>query len=156
MKGDGMVQITVYGEPGPQGSKRHVGNGVMIESSKKVKPWREAVVYAAREAMRGWPALTGPIVLRMVFTVRKPKSAPKRRRTFPATKPDLSKLARSTEDAMTTAGVYEDDARIVEYARLAKVYPMEDPDALDVPGVRITVHKIDVPPETPANPATSG
>ena len=138
---ENYVQITVYGTPGPQGSKRHVGNGVMIESSKKVKPWREAVVYAAREAMEGRPPLSGPVVIEMVFTVRKPASAPKRRRTFPATKPDLSKLARSTEDALTTAGVYEDDARIVEYKRLAKVYPLEDPVALDVPGVVITVER---------------
>lgn len=136
------IEIIVYGEPGPQGSKRHVGKGIMVESSKKVKPWREAVVYAAREAMAGRPALTGPVVLEMVFTVRKPKSAPKRRRIWPATKPDLSKLARSTEDALTTAGVYEDDARIVEYARLAKVFPLEDRAALDVPGVIIAVRSV--------------
>lgn len=138
-----MVEITVYGTPGPQGSKRHVGNGVMIESSKKVKPWREAVVYAAREAMAGRPALVGPIVLEMVFTLRKPVSAPKKRRIWASTKPDLSKLARSTEDALTTAGVYEDDARIIEYSRLAKVFPLEDPASLDVPGVRITVRGVE-------------
>lgn len=143
-----MVEFIVYGTPGPQGSKSFrgmskKGHAIMTESSAKVKPWREAVVYAAREAMAGRPPLQGPVVLEMVFTVRKPTSAPKRRRIWPATKPDLSKLARSTEDAMTTAGVYEDDARIVEYARLAKVFPLEDPAALDVPGVRIKVQQIE-------------
>ena len=138
-----MIEFIVYGTPGPQGSKRHVGNGVMIESSKKVKPWREAVVYAAREAMAGRPALQGPIVLEMIFTVRKPVSAPKRRRIWPATKPDLSKYARSTEDAMTTAGVWKDDGQVVEYARLAKVFPLEDPAALDVPGVRVSVRVLE-------------
>ena len=48
-----MITITVYGMPGPQGSKRFVGTrggrGVMVESSAKVKPWREAVKHAARE-----------------------------------------------------------------------------------------------------------
>ena len=34
------VSFNVIGIPGAQGSKRHVGNGVMVESSKKVKPWR--------------------------------------------------------------------------------------------------------------------
>jgi hypothetical protein len=29
--------IFIVGDPAPQGSKRHVGNGVMIEASKKVK-----------------------------------------------------------------------------------------------------------------------
>ena len=33
----------VPGKPAAQGSKRHVGNGVMIESSKRVKPWRTDV-----------------------------------------------------------------------------------------------------------------
>ncbi len=140
------ISITVYGQPGPQGSKSFkgiskAGKAILAESSKKVKPWREAVVYAAREAMAGRPAVDGPVVLRMVFTVRKPKSAPKARRTYPATRPDLSKLTRSTEDALKTAGVYEDDARIVEYTRLAKVYPLEDPDALDVPGVVIELRR---------------
>ena len=31
-----MIEIKVIGLPAPQGSKRHVGHGVMIESSKKV------------------------------------------------------------------------------------------------------------------------
>ena len=45
------MRITVHGTPAPQGSKRHVGNGVMVESSAKVKPWREAVKWAARQSM---------------------------------------------------------------------------------------------------------
>jgi Holliday junction resolvase RusA-like endonuclease len=136
-----MIGINVIGTPGPQGSKRHVGGGRMIESSKLVKPWRESVVWAAREAMAGRPAIKGAIVVEMIFTMRKPLSAPKKRKTLPLSKPDLSKLARSTEDALTTAGVYEDDARIVEYTRLAKVFPGEDPDALDVPGCVIRIRQ---------------
>ena len=54
-------------------------------------------------------------------------------------RPDLSKLARSTEDALSDAGLIADDARIVEYERLAKVFPGEDPDALEAPGVLIVV-----------------
>lgn len=148
-----VCRFDVIGMPGPQGSKRHVGRGVMIESSRKVKPWREAVVWAAREEMHLSPPetpsgtmgtiypLDQPLWLSMVFTLPKPASAPKRRRTWPDRKPDISKLARSTEDALTDAGLIRDDARIVEYVRLAKVFPGEDPDALDVPGVRIVVYK---------------
>jgi hypothetical protein len=79
----------------------------------------------------------------MVFTVQKPKSAPKTRRTWPDKKPDLSKLVRSTEDAITDAGLWADDARVVEYARLAKVYPGEDPMALSSPGVWVAIEQID-------------
>ena len=137
-----MIEIIAYGTPAPQGSKRHVGNGVMIESSKKVRPWRQDVK-AAAEAWRernGMPApLDCPIVVRMVFTLPKPSSAPKTKRTYPMRTPDLSKLARSTEDALTDAGVWKDDARVVEYGRLAKVFPGEDPDSLDSPGVVIVI-----------------
>lgn len=142
------VSIIVYGSPAPQGSKRHVGRGMMVESSKAVKPWREAVKTAALDAMAGdgvqpaLPALDGPLSVRMVFTVRKPASAPKTRRTWPARTPDLSKLIRATEDALTEAGVWADDARVVEYGRAAKVFPGEDREALHIPGVRIVVSQV--------------
>ena len=35
------LTFTAYGIVAGQGSKRHVGNGVMIEQSKRVKPWRD-------------------------------------------------------------------------------------------------------------------
>lgn len=143
-----MIAFDVYGTPGPQGSKRFVGRsktgrGLMAESSAKVKPWREAVKFAAREAMAraGLATIDAPIRVRMVFTVAKPASAPKTRRTWPMRKPDGSKLQRSTEDALTDAGLWRDDARVVEWSG-AKVFPGEHPDALPSPGVRIRVEVI--------------
>lgn len=137
------VSITVYGSPAPQGSKKFVGmtggHGVMVESSKKVKPWRQDVKAAAEAVRNGSAALDGPLTVRMVFTLPKPASSPKRRRTWPCRKPDLSKLARSTEDALVDAGLLADDARIVEYERLAKVFPGEDAESLEAPGVRIQI-----------------
>ena len=41
------IFIPVRGVPAPQGSKRHIGHGIMIENSKKVKPWRQDVRAAA-------------------------------------------------------------------------------------------------------------
>jgi Holliday junction resolvase RusA-like endonuclease len=138
------LHIVVYGRPAPQGSKRHVGRGIMIESSKHVKPWREDV-RAAALTVRGEAApLDGPLTVRMVFTMQKPKSAPKRARTWPDRVPDVSKLIRSTEDALVSAGLIADDARIVEYTRVAKVFPNEDPEALEAPGVRIQISPVEV------------
>lgn len=138
-----MLRIVVYGNPAPQGSKKFVGmvngHGMMAESSKKVKPWRQDVVAAALEVRQGAAPLDGPLIVRMVFTLPKPKSAPKRRRSWPMRTPDVSKLARSTEDALTTAGIWADDARVVEYERLAKVFPGEDPEALEACGVVIEI-----------------
>jgi crossover junction endodeoxyribonuclease RusA len=137
------IRIVVYGSPAPQGSKKFVGmaggHGMLVESSKKVKPWREDVKAAALLVRNGAPPLDGPLAVRMIFTVPKPASAPKRRRLYPMRKPDVSKLARSTEDALTDAGIWTDDARITEYTRLAKVYPGEDPDALEACGAIIEI-----------------
>lgn len=140
--------MIVYGSPAPQGSKSFKGlfNGKdgrqhakFVESSKRVKPWRQDVKAEAIRVRNGAAPLDGPLRVSMVFTLPKPTSAPKRRRTFPIRKPDLSKLARSTEDALVDAGLLADDARIVEFTRLAKVYPGEDPESLEVPGVRIEI-----------------
>lgn len=155
-----MIEFIVYGIPGPQGSKsfkglsKKTGKGIMVESSAKVKPWRDAVKMAAvneaaalslKALSRGENdplPLDGPLIARMVFTLPKPKSAPKRRVTYADKKPDLSKLARSTEDALTDARLIADDARIVGYSRLWKTYPSEDPEALDRPGVRIRIEAL--------------
>lgn len=146
LPGPAALRIVVYGSPAPQGSKKFVGmvggRGMLVESSKRVKPWRADVKEAALAARNGAAPMDGPLVLRMVFTLPKPSSAPKRRRTYPMRKPDLSKLLRSTEDALTDAGVIADDARIVEVERLAKVFPGEDPEALEAPGVRIELRSM--------------
>ena len=113
----------VLGIPAPQGSKRHVGHGVMIESSKKVKPWRDAVAWSARNlllAVKGGCPLDGPLRATLIFTLARPFSAPNGR-THPDRKPDLDKLIRSTLDAITDSGLIADDARIVEL-RASKVY----------------------------------
>jgi Holliday junction resolvase RusA-like endonuclease len=143
------IEIVVAGSPAPQGSKRHVGGGRMVESSKHLKPWRDAVradallVRNSLSAAYGrWVPLDEPLIVDLVFTVPKPASAPKRRRTWPMRMPDLSKLCRSTEDALTDAGIWRDDARVVEYGRLAKVYPGEDRDALDTPGAVIRIYRL--------------
>src|SRR5690242_15255728 len=85
--------------------------------------------------------ITGAVIVEMIFTLPKPKSAPKKRRTWPDRAPDLSKLARATEDALNDVGAWEDDARVIEYRRLAKVYPGEDRDALPVPGAVIRIRE---------------
>lgn len=138
-----MIEFTVYGQPATQGSKRHVGNGVMIESNKSLKPWRAEVKAAAREAIEHGSEryLDGPVCASIYFTVRKPTSAPKRRRVWPAKKPDLDKLLRAVLDALTDSGVLSDDAQIVSIFA-SKRYPGEGFGALDVPGVRVELWQL--------------
>ncbi|OPC85178.1 hypothetical protein B4N89_20780 [Embleya scabrispora] len=139
------LEVVAYGIPAPQGSKRHVGGGRLIESSKRVKPWREAVCLAVREVLDGTGAdpLGGPLAVEIVLTVVKPASAPKRRTTWPITRysGDLDKLVRATFDALTDSGAIEDDSRVVEVTA-TKVYPEEGVDALRRPGAVIRVWRI--------------
>lgn len=107
------IAFHVHGTPAPQGSKRHVGHGVMVESSKLVKPWREAVKFAALEVRPAEP-IDGPVAVCLAFTLAAPASAPKRRLAMgPCRKPDIDKLVRSTLDAIVDAGLIVDDARVV-------------------------------------------
>jgi Holliday junction resolvase RusA-like endonuclease len=96
----------------------------------------------------------GPLVGSMDFAVSRPKTHYRTGRFAhllrddsppePDVKPDLSKLLRAAEDAMTGI-VWADDCQITEYARQGDVpalrmhYAGEKTDGLDRPGVRIVV-----------------
>jgi Holliday junction resolvase RusA-like endonuclease len=112
----------VLGKPAPQGSKRHVGNGVMVESSQRCKPWRLDVKHTALELRsEGWYAnMDAAIFLSVTFVFARPKN---HFRTNGQLKPkapvhctgrigDVSKLVRAVEDAMTGI-IYNDDAQII-------------------------------------------
>ena len=102
--------------PAPQGSKRHVGGGRMIESSAKVKPWREAVRLEALST--GLAISAEPIYLHLLFRFRRPKGHYSAKGELKAsapptvvTRPDLDKLCRSTLDGLTGV-LFADDSQV--------------------------------------------
>lgn len=135
------VNLRVVGIPAPQGSKRHVGRGRLIESSKKVGPWRAAITDQAREAGLDALNLDEPLRINVAFYLPRPKShsgvrgllpsAP----TWPARVPDLDKLLRSTLDGLTQAGVIYDDSCVVSLHAI-KTYTVGRPGA----SIHITTH----------------
>lgn len=143
-----LLDVFVPGRPAPQGSKHarpiyrgsgpervFTGRVAQVESSKSgVQTWRADVRAAAETAWAGRAPLDEAIVARFEFVMPRPASTPKRS-TPPATKrPDIEKLARSTADALTSAGVYRDDSLIVRMEltkRLAEIG--------ETPGCRIRV-----------------
>jgi Holliday junction resolvase RusA-like endonuclease len=147
-----VIEIVAYGVPASQGSKRHVGKGIMIESSKATRPWRERVHFAALEAMAGAPRLEGPVALDVQFFFDRPKShygtgrnagalksdAP----SVPATRAtkDADKLLRACFDAMTSAGVYKDDSQV--WLVVASKWWTERFARLETPGVVILVEEM--------------
>ena len=113
------ARMRVFGLPAPQGSKRHVGGGRMVEASRKVAPWREAVVSEAQRLGYAGMRIDEAVSVRITFYLPRPSShrgarglrpsAP----VWPAKVPDLDKLARSTLDGLVQAAVLSDDARVV-------------------------------------------
>lgn len=119
-----MIEVRVYGTPAPQGSKRHVGGGRMIESNReRLVPWRQAIVAAWVAAGRA-RVVNAPVALAVTFYLPRPKShyrtgkyAAELRLDAPARphgKPDLDKLTRGVFDALTDAGAWVDDAQAVD------------------------------------------
>jgi Holliday junction resolvase RusA-like endonuclease len=150
------LTVVVHGRPAPQGSKKYAGHrrnaasgrisAVLVEQSKRVKPWRALVTAAVRQALATAPGpfpLDGPLAAEIVFTVRKPASAPKRRRTWPVTRDsgDLDKLQRSTFDGIADAGAVVDDSRIIRVTA-EKTFPLEHPEALPEPGAIIRLYTL--------------
>ena len=148
---------------GKAGDRHPTGRFNVVESPSPAKQsWRKSVLDEAYAAVRctcpdpdctamrdGFP-LDEALVVSFVFTVPKPKSAPKTIVTYPTARPDALKYGRATEDHMTAGGVLKDDARVVEYGRLAKVYPNEDPGALPVPGAIVMVWRRSQLPRIPS------
>lgn len=148
------IAFRVHGIPGAQGSKRHVGGGVMVESSKKVKPWRQDVVAAARSAIEAVEAFdpfemyVDAVEVHLVFVFPRPKAHFGTGRNAGVLKPtaphwvtshaagDVDKLCRSTFDAFTTAGLWRDDS-LAARLRADTIYG-------DLPGVLVMLSEAPV------------
>jgi crossover junction endodeoxyribonuclease RusA len=125
------VIITVRGIPAPQGSKRHVGGGRMVEMSKAVGPWREAVRAETQQAMRSLVPAEGPIALFINFYLPRPKTLP-RKVTLPAKRPDIDKLARAVLDGLTEGGAWLDDGQVVRLLAQKNYAGQENPPGCEI------------------------
>ena len=130
------LYFTAFGVPRPQGSKRHIGNGRMVEASD-VKPWRKAIanaVFTAFVATGDKRPFTEPVEVWATFFLPRPKSV---KRLLPSVPPDLDKLCRALGDALSIdCAALADDSLIVRW-HASKVYA----DAHDA-GVRVAIKTV--------------
>lgn len=138
---DRELEITVHGIPVPQGSKTYLGHGRMVEAGgQKLKNWRHDVTRAAQQAHTEHGAFIGPIYVEIDFYLPRPRShygtgrnADKVRDSspaYPSSRPDLDKLIRAVDDALTASGIWVDDAQVVGlYARKLYANPDREPGA---------------------------
>ena len=141
------IRFTVYGKSQSAGSKRAMpiyrnapgggkqlvtrANGspmiVVVDDNPKSKDWKNAVACEARKAYRG-ELLDGALSVEFTFYRPRPKGHYGTKGLnkkglasgHPTTKPDVLKLARAVEDALTNV-IWIDDAQIVD-ERLRKVW----------------------------------
>lgn len=125
------ITITVVGDPAPQGSKRHVGHGVLVESSKRVKPWRADIREAALPHL-GRRIDTGPVAVHLAFRLKAPKSLRKADQGGAVAKrPDLDKLARAALDALTGV-LWADDSQVASLTATKRYAHPGEPTGLTI------------------------
>jgi crossover junction endodeoxyribonuclease RusA len=145
-----ILSFRVDGIPAPQGSKRYLGNGGMVESSKRVAPWRADVRQAADLALENirfdntdyWDV---PLSVSLGFNFPRPgrhyrtgRNADQLRDQAPhehTGKPDLDKLVRAVLDALTGV-VWADDAHVVD------IHAVKGWADGQHPGVQITISAV--------------
>ncbi len=127
------ITFFIPGIPAPGGSKRFVGFGkktgraILIDAAgERNKNWRSVCAMIAAQEMTGKEMLRTPLSVHFAFFMPRPKghygtkglkqNAPQR----PFTRPDVLKLSRSTEDALTGI-VWADDSQTV-HMNIAKYF----------------------------------
>lgn len=131
-----VLRVFVPGSPITQGSKDagvnpKTGRVFMRESSPDLKTWRATVAWRARGAWRAAP-MTGAVQVEVLFILPRTAALPKRRLPFatPQRSGDVDKLLRAVLDALTEAGIYLDDAQVVDaHPRKRYAKPTERPGA---------------------------
>jgi Holliday junction resolvase RusA-like endonuclease len=141
------LSFSVYGVAQPAGSKRAFvlkrrdgsivtrgpnGPPVVntVDANPKAKSWKQEIASAAAKAMEGVALFVGPVRLQVCFIMPRPqghfgsgknagKVKPKAPR-FHTVKPDVTKLVRGLEDALTGI-VWRDDSQVAETSQ-SKVY----------------------------------
>ena len=119
--------ISVKGmESAPQGSKKHVGNGIMVETSKRLKSWRKQVNFETKLVVSD--IIEEPVEVDVVFWFKRPKLhyLPNNmlRQSAPVyitnkNKGDLDKHCRALLDSLTKSA-FADDSQVVSLHAVKK------------------------------------
>lgn len=138
--GKGALTLRVYGLPAPQGSKRHIGRGILVESSKRAKPWRQDVKLDTRDQYKGQP-FTGPVSIAITFWLPRPQAHYRTGKYAGQIKPnapthstsagqgDIDKLVRCTLDGLSAkcgGVIIADDSLVVTLSSEKRYVTVEE------------------------------
>jgi len=134
------ITFNVIGmEPATQGSKSHVGNGIMRETNQRLRPWRSLVTDAALAT--NTPLINHPVSISITFRFLRPKGHYNKSGLSPKApahltsrlKGDIDKLSRAVLDALT-GSLLHDDSQVVQLAAHKRYCTAEEK-----PGALITI-----------------
>ena len=142
------LEFRIFGYPRPQGSKKSLGNGILVESCKHTKTWRQDIRQAVMNQYSG-SVIDGAVLVEVTFLFPRPKGHYGTGRNSAKLKPsapkhcvssqlgDLDKLLRSTLDGLNlnAGGVLLKDDSLVVDARGTKRYCEEG----ELPGAYLSV-----------------
>ena len=137
------MRIVVYGKPITQGSKIRTRWSMRDSNGETLLPWRDNVRAAAVNAKDGFGE--APVQVDITFTFARPKGHFGTGRNagilnrsalpFPSSHAigDIDKLTRAILDALTDAGVWNDDSQVIQL--VARKLFVGEGIALDRPGM---------------------
>jgi len=125
-----FIRFEVHGKASPSGSKKafvhnRTGKVIVMDTAKNKDLWQNMVSITARNAAteKNWLQTCRAVSLSITFLFKRPKShfgngknAMVLKQTAPSRhtqKPDLTKLVRCLEDALTGT-IWNDDCQVVE------------------------------------------
>ena len=121
-------EVVIFGSPKPAGSKRGFAfkkagkqKIAIVDANPHSRNWKLQIAQVCGQQMEGREVFDRKVALeaRFVFYVQRPQGHSGKRGLrpsappFPVTRPDLLKLARAIEDALSKV-VYADDSQIVD------------------------------------------
>ena len=132
------LEFFVPGKPATAGSKRAflsktTNKMVVKHDNPRHAEWRRMVRSEAREKMSGEPLIDGPVRMHVIFWMKRPGSPSIKKRPYPIVTPDLDKMVRAINDALTGV-VFKDDSQVV-VQRAEKFYG-------ETPGARVRVEEM--------------
>jgi Holliday junction resolvase RusA-like endonuclease len=123
-------------EAATQGSKRAMPNGIMLETNKRLRPWRSHITDAALST--NYPLTTAPVSISITFRFLRPKTHFNKSGLSPKApthltskqKGDIDKLSRAVLDALTGTLLHDDSQVVQLSAHKRYITPDERPGAL--------------------------
>ncbi len=138
------IQLTAKGKPEPKGSKKAFAyidkkdgkpKASLVDDNKiTLKVWQRDFTLQSNRYKPKEP-FEGPIRLKIIFYLQRPKSVSFAKRPLPIVKPDIDKLGRTLLDLLSKR-FYVDDNQVVDL-QLYKRYK-------DEPGVFVEIEEIKV------------